>query len=658
MRIKSYKLLIIVILFLAAFFRFYGINWDNNQHLHPDERFLTMVGNAILWPQDLFEYFNTSQSPLNPHNRGFGFFVYGTFPLFLTKFVADILSKSDYNNLTIVGRQLSAGFDLGTVLLVFLIARGLISRSKLLKPTSFKFSLLGKEYSIKSLDLFPLLSMLFYAVSALPIQLSHYFAVDTYLTFFTALTFFLLIKIVLHISIYDYKVFIFSSLLGISLGLAAASKITALIILPIIGLCYIFLLLKERKLLHIFTCGFIFSLSLYISFRITQPYAFISGNVLNPLPNPKLIENWKQLRSFDDPNAWFPPGVQWITTRPYIFPIKNFVFWGMGLPIGLLTLTAFLWYNLIFFNKLKNWRKSIRSASSGLILKKIEVSKSLQCDCDFLFFAALFFVDYVFLYQGAQFVKAMRYFILIYPFITVVTALFTTKIFSALHDKYKLSARILSLLTFAFIILILIYPFSFVSIYARNNSRIDASNWIYQNIPPGSVVSSEHWDDGLPLSLDNKSSGLFYKTVEFPLYNPDSLEKWKDMTQRLQEVNYIFLSSNRLYGSIMTVPSRYPITNRYYTDLFNGTLGFEKIAEFTSRPNLPLPFIRLCLTPPFSRYGIVAYKSQNCPLSGISFVDDYADESFTVYDHPKVIIFKKIKPVDYFSLIYLDRSSP
>ena len=102
----------------------------------------------------------------------------------------------------------------------------------------------------------------------------------------------------------------------------------------------------------------------------------------------------------------------------------------------------------------------------------------------------------------------------------------------------------------------------------------------------------------------------------------------------------------------MTVPEHYPITYKYYEKLFDGSLGFEKMAEFSSRPNIHLPFIKICLTPPLARYGIVAYKTQECKLPGISFVDDYADEMFTVYDHPKVIIFKKVRPVNYLEILY------
>ena len=82
-----YKLILIGVLLFAAFLRLYGVNWDQGHHLHPDERFLTMVTTDIKWPGTITEYFNTDNSPLNPHNAGYGFFVYGTFPVFLTKLV-------------------------------------------------------------------------------------------------------------------------------------------------------------------------------------------------------------------------------------------------------------------------------------------------------------------------------------------------------------------------------------------------------------------------------------------------------------------------------------------------------------------------------------------------------------------------------------------
>ena len=45
-----------LILVLGAVLRFTGLDWDQGQHLHPDERFLTMVENSLQWPESLGQY--------------------------------------------------------------------------------------------------------------------------------------------------------------------------------------------------------------------------------------------------------------------------------------------------------------------------------------------------------------------------------------------------------------------------------------------------------------------------------------------------------------------------------------------------------------------------------------------------------------------------
>jgi len=86
-RIDGQSILIALLLLLVmgsgAYFRFVGLNWDDFTHLHPDERFLTQVVTSIAPVSGIGEYFNTAESSLNPNNRGAGFYVYGTLPLFI-----------------------------------------------------------------------------------------------------------------------------------------------------------------------------------------------------------------------------------------------------------------------------------------------------------------------------------------------------------------------------------------------------------------------------------------------------------------------------------------------------------------------------------------------------------------------------------------------
>jgi len=117
---------------------------------------------------------------------------------------------------------------------------------------------------------------------------------------------------------------------------------------------------------------------------------------------------------------------------------------------------------------------------------------------------------------------------------------------------------------------------------------------------------------GLYRSLD-----LTYSNGEhadqLPLYNEDTREKLDMLLDALDQADYIIMSSGRLWQSIPRLPMRYPMTTRYYELLFAEELGFHKAAEFHSYPR----------------------------LFGIEFDDTWAEEQFTVYDHPKVLIYRK-----------------
>ena len=120
---------------------------------------------------------------------------------------------------------------------------------------------------------------------------------------------------------------------------------------------------------------------------------------------------------------------------------------------------------------------------------------------------------------------------------------------------------------------------------------------------------------------------ISYKTLELPIYEMQNLIRKAEIYQTIQEADYIIIASNRLYAPLQRIsincqkwnlpPERCSHNaNRYYERLFNGELGYQKVAEFSVYPTIPI---------------------LNIPIN-----DETADESFTVYDHPKVIIFEKI----------------
>lgn len=550
MKIFSKTKLFILFLFLLAFLlRTYGLNWDNNNHLHPDERFLTMVVSDIKLPTSLSQYFDTAASPLNPYNNpSYQFFVYGTFPLFLTKILAVFLHLDNYNQITLIGRVLSALFDSGNIILLYFIAK--------------KF--------LKSFYVF--LPSLIYTFLVLPLQLSHFFAVDTFLNFFILLTF----------TLFSYNLF---ALVFLVFGLALACKISALYFLPIIFL----FLLKNKNLKSI-----VYFLISVLVFRIFQPYSFTDIFTINPL----FIDNLKTLASYSIPNLNFPPAVQWINRLPLLNSLKNTSIWGLGLAV----LVPLLFLSLSFFIKKFKYKFNLIFIISAWVL-------------------------FLFIYQSIQSVHAMRYLLLIYPFVCLI---FTTLLS---HFKIKKYSIIFIL------ILNILYGLFFLSIYSRPNSRVQASEWIIQNIPENSILSSEYWDDALPLGYSD------YQNVSLPFFDPDTPKKWEKINESLSQIDYLIMSSNRLWASIPRIPDKYPQTSKFYNDLFSSNLNFTLLKKFTSYPGFPLSFLKSCYYFGPSNYPGVNNnwfeKDVNCSYPGIYLRDDTSEEAFTVYDHPQVLIFQK-----------------
>ena len=185
-----------LIVAVAAGLRLTGIDWDQGYHLHPDERFLSILLTKIGPATDLGTYFDPTLSPLNPFNQGIEFFVYGTFPIFVVEQIAVLLGRDGYDDTYLVGRVVSAIFDVGTVLLVFLIGR-------------------------RSLGLWPgLVAAALMAFSVHSIQLAHFFAVDTFATFFATMTIWFICRYT------DLRLPRDLGLAGIATGLALASKLS------------------------------------------------------------------------------------------------------------------------------------------------------------------------------------------------------------------------------------------------------------------------------------------------------------------------------------------------------------------------------------------------------------------------------------------------
>ncbi|MBN2387001.1 MAG: hypothetical protein JXB85_08270 [Anaerolineales bacterium] len=149
------------------------------------------------------------------------------------------------------------------------------------------------------------------------------------------------------------------------------------------------------------------------------------------------------------------------------------------------------------------------------------------------------------------------------------------------------------------------------------------------------LVNETDYDFGLPFRVSGYDGfgGIYRGDLNLQVYWPDNSEKLAHLVTTLEEGDYIIIPTNHQYGQITRIPERYPLTTYYYRELigcppeadilwcyqvaepgtFQGRLGYELVAVFNSYPT----------------FGSLVLN------------DQAAEEAFTFYDHPKVMVFQR-----------------
>ena len=570
-----------ILLVALAFRLFFGLDWDDGALFHPDERAI------ILQVTDCLGWDKTGVCEgREVDNRGF------------TSFLS--AEQSPIN---------PGWFNYGSLPLYILKVAETVTGMgypDLYIPGRIISSIAGiltvlLTYALGSL-LFSrkvgLLAAAFSSLAVISIQQNHFLTVDSLLTFFVAACVYFS---VLYAKRGRVRYFALASGL---FGLALATKFAALPLAftPFVAhIVVVFGTDNTSRKPPLVKSALIAGITGILAFVLAQPYAILDA--------PTFLRDVTMQSSIVRMTLDVPFTRQYINTTPYLYQVMQLGLWGLGPVLGLLS-----WLGLLF----------------GIIR-----AAALRHKGDLV--VAAWVLPY-FVITGAFGVKFLRYLEPITPFMFVygtALILFTSEALGRLIAKYNHRLRFVAFFPIAIILVFTLhYALSFTSIYTQEHPALKASEWISANAPEGSLVAKEHWEESIPLEYPR----VRYAPEELPLYDEDSPFKFQKISDTLAQSDYLVLYSNRLYGTIPRLSERYPISTRYYESLFGGELGYRLVFNTTNH----IRFAGITFyEDPFARVNLQQPHGFSEPEDGFLVLRmGWADESFSVYDHPNVMIFE------------------
>ena len=457
---------LIILIFIGIFFRFFNMNWDSGALLHPDEYGFTNTISRLSVPTSIGNYFNTRESTLSPYNKydlagektadgPDNRMRWGQLPILIIRLTSEALGTTGYNEIRRTGRYLSALFDVGTLLILFLMTMRLLKNRTI--------ALLATALS---------------SLAVMQIQQSHFMTSDSFAVFFLTLTLYASVRIaqtqILEKATENspYRVtrsgWTWFALFGVFLGMATASKINqamtgAMVVIAVFISVADLKLTSKRDWNRVFWLAFgmcVFSaVCALVTFRIFQPMSFRATSGDTNLFTLKFNPDWSDsmLVSIAESSGigGGPPSEQWAHRTPVLFPWINMLLYGMGIPLGI-TAWAAVFYAC--------WR-IIRSKAGEWKVLLIPTFWSL----------------FYFLYMGTRFVKSIRYMLPVYPTLCLLAAWGLTVLWQRFQGKKRLFPAIVCVIVLGGT---LTWAKTFVgTIYGQPHTRVEAVEWIYDSIP-------------------------------------------------------------------------------------------------------------------------------------------------------------------------------
>jgi hypothetical protein len=373
-------------------------------------------------------------------------------------------------------------------------------------------------------------------------------------------------------------------LLGLVFGLSLGIKLSSIYFIPpVIASLFIYLnSFKPHRFISYIRLFIILIASTTAAYVISSPYNVIS------------------IRSFLDSMKYEVSVVngldvfytrQFFNTTPYLFQLTNVFPYVLGWPLFVFTGIGLLLFIRVIFIKFITGKYAKKESIYSIIL-------------------LLSFLSY-FIPVGWVYAKWTRFMSPLFPLVVII-AMFGIYLFKKTRVSFQFTN--VYKVIFASVLMISIVPgIQYFQIFTKPDVRILASEWIYEHIPDNSYILSETGNVvDIPVAkISNdtlQSMNKQYSVISFDFYHLDENPRlFDELINHLEKADYIIIPSRRIFINHRLSPERYPLVNVYYTALFSGELGFELEKEIGNT------------------------------------YDEQAEETWSVFDHPVVRIYRKIE---------------
>lgn len=435
------------------------------------------------------------------------------------------------------------------------------------------------------------------ACAVLHIRDSHFASTDISMTFFCVLALWFALRVVERSDMVSLVG------AGIAVACAAVSKYTGAFTLGVVGVAYVLSTARPSPS-HPLKAWVIWVLRGMVPIVVAVAMFFILDPLVLQYPDKFLADIKEQIT---DPLTGVTKPI-WVgqfadLDVPQLYWFTNLLWWGLGPALELFGLVGILWL-------LARWdRRAAVVASFPLV-----------------YFAS----------TGHISAPMMRYSIPFAPALSLAAGITSADWLS--RPKWRPVAAVTVGLVMAGTAL---YAAAYMNIFRQPDSRVEASRWLVENVPPDSTILVEpsqntppmgsyftatdfHRDyvlwGGISRREAERERKDYYHLFTFDAYRYlygdrfDDDEKRRYIDSRLGQVDWIVMDDTYKIWYEHLPASENAVLRQHYRDLLDGKLGFAVVKTFKVYPS----------------------------LFGQAINDDAAEMTFKLFDHPRVYILRRL----------------